>query len=431
LLDHPVEELAIMRRLTWAVASVVFVGFPAVAAAQAQSRGQFEDQSATQFSAPSLQAADRFEFQSFAHSLDQQLSRSEEHPAGQPLSNSISASAPSAGAKKAATTIVVPAESTVQLALTAPLWSKDSGIGTSVYAQTVFPVVVNNRIAIPAGTYVEGQIDALTKPRIFWPRAQLQIDFHKLIFSSGYAVELPTLPVGAPRAEDVIAAEATAYVAVSSGSGLLLDNGSQIPMVLQLALVLDAARVAHALSEPNKLSLGRPQSSFCVPIPGTPATPDVVIPGTPGTPGTPPTVIPLGPGMPPTVIPGTPPTPGTPETVIPGSSGSPGVACPAAPVVVPHAKAQNYKEWFQLSVAADVGGVELPAGRYEITWTGLGGPARVQIGGRGISLAAEARVVLLWHKAPADDARTRTNAQGSVSLDSLRFAGQGFAVYFD
>jgi hypothetical protein len=240
-----------------------------------------------------------------------------------------------------------------------------------VYGQTVFPVVVNNRIAIPTGTYVEGQIDALTKPRVFSPHAQLQIDFDKLIYSNGYAVELPTLPEGAAPAEDVIPAEATAYVAVSSGSGLLLDNGSQIPMVLQLPLVLDAARVADALTESNKLSLGRPQSSFCVPIPGTPGTPDVVIPGTPGTPGTPPTVIPGGPGMPPTVIPGTPPTPGTPDTVISGSPGSPSVACLAAPVVVPHANEQNYKEWFQLSVAADVGGMQLPAGRYEITWTGL------------------------------------------------------------
>jgi hypothetical protein len=130
--DHPVQELAIMRRLTWAVASVVFVGFPAVAARQAQSRGQFEDQSSTQSSAPPLQAADRFEFQSSAHSLDQQASRAEQHPAGQPLSNPKSASAPSTGAKKAAATIVVPAETTVQLALTAPLGNKDSGVGTSV-----------------------------------------------------------------------------------------------------------------------------------------------------------------------------------------------------------------------------------------------------------------------------------------------------------
>jgi hypothetical protein len=71
----------------------------------------------------------------------------------------------------------------------------------------VFPVVVNNRIAIPTGTYVEGQIDALTKPRVFSPHAQLQIDFDKLIYSNGYAVEFPTLPEGAAPAEDVIPAE--------------------------------------------------------------------------------------------------------------------------------------------------------------------------------------------------------------------------------
>jgi hypothetical protein len=328
--------------------------------------------------------------------------------------------------------IVVPAGTRIQLGLTSPLWNKDSGVGSSVYAQTVFPVVVNNKIAIPTGTYVEGEIDALTRPRVFSPHAQFQIDFTKIIFSTAYTVELPDR--SATAADDVIAAVATPYVQVSSASGLLLDNGSQIEMVLQVPLALDANSVAAALRQPNAVQLGQAQSTFCRPVPGSPGTPDTVIPGTPGTPGTPPTVIPGGPGQPDTVVPGTPPTPGTPDTVIPGSPGTVGIPCPAPPVVMPHANTQQYKESFPLSIAARVDGTPLPAGRYEASWRGLDPAELVQVqifASGGSTVSTRARVVLLDRKAAADQAMTRTNADGSVSLDSVRFAGQSFALYFE
>ena len=49
-------------------------------------------------------------------------------------------------------TIVLPAGTPVQLVLTAPLWAKSAKPGESIYAQTAFPVVLNNQMAIPAGT---------------------------------------------------------------------------------------------------------------------------------------------------------------------------------------------------------------------------------------------------------------------------------------
>jgi hypothetical protein len=346
--------------------------------------------------------------------------------------------------------LVIPAGTTVSLALTNPVLAMSAKAGDSVYAQMAFPVAVNNQIAIPSGTYVQGQIDTVTRPGWLSPHAQFQIHFTKIIFANGYTVELagprnvsagePTAPSASPApgtppppADDVIAAVATPYVLVSSASDVLLDNGSQIEMVLQVPLRLNAAKVAAAARQSNPAPLAQLRSATrCRPTPGTPGTPDTVIPGTPGTPGTPPTVIPGGPGMPDTVIPGTPGTPGTPDTVIPGSPGAPGVRCPDLPVVTSNPKVQNHSQPFQIAVPVQVYGKPLLAGSYQVSWKGSDPLAQVDILQHGNPVVSvPARVVLLNRISPADAPGTRTNSDGSLSLQSLRFAGQSYALYFD
>jgi hypothetical protein len=136
--------------------------------------------------------------------------------------------------------------------------------------------------------------------------------------------------------------------------------------------------------------------------------------------------------MPDTVIPGTPGTPGTPPTIIPGTPGSPYVPCPAPPVVTPNPKVQSYKETFHIDAPVQVSGVHLSAGSYQVTWEGSGPSAQVDILRNGnIIVSVRARAVLLNRKSPADAPGTRTNSDGSVFLQSLRFAGQTFALYFD
>ena len=332
--------------------------------------------------------------------------------------------------------IVVPAGTTLLLALTEPIFAKSAKAGDSLYAETAFPVAVNNQSAIPPGTYVQGQIDTLTRPGWFSPHAQFQIHFTKIIFANGYTVELVGPPAeGAlpPPASDVIAAVATPYVLVSSANDVLLDNSAQIEMVLQVPLRLNAAKVAAAVRQSNSGLLARIQSATrCRPIPATPGTPDTVIPGTPGTPGTPPTVIPGGPGMPDTVIPGTPGTPGTPDTVIPGTPGTPAVPCPAAPVVTSNPKVQNHNQSFQVTAPVQVFGKLLPVGSYQVTWKGSGPWAQADIFQNGnLVLGVRARVVLLSKASPGDMPETRAGPDGSLSLRSLRFSGQNLALYFD
>ncbi len=202
-------------------------------------------------------------------------------------------------------------------------------------------------------------------------------------------------------------------------------------MVLQLPLQLDAASVEETVRVSKPVQPGRFKSAtMCQTIPGTPGTPDTVIPGTPGSPGTPDTVIPGMNGAPDTVIPGIPATSGTPDTVIPGGPSTPDILCPGPPVVATNTK--TMKESFQVSVPFQVSGNSLPAGSYQISWKGSGPLADVQIvQNKKIVASMQARVVMLNKESPSVIPGMLTNPDGSVYLQSLRFAGQSFALYFD
>ena len=54
-----------------------------------------------------------------------------------------------AGAAPAKSTLIVPAGTSVPLALTRPVMARTAKAGDSIYAETVFPVAVNNHMLIP------------------------------------------------------------------------------------------------------------------------------------------------------------------------------------------------------------------------------------------------------------------------------------------
>lgn len=239
-------------------------------------------------------------------------------------------------------TITVASGTRIELVLTRPVWAISAKAGDQVYAQVSFPIVSGNGIAIPAGTYVQGTIEEVTRPTRRTSRAEIKVLFTKLIFADSYVVSLPGDP-GAMAIGSTGSASSSALgetliaiaVQVSTANDLLLDNGAVIEMALAAPLELDAKQVARAgplsrAPQPGQLASAT-QCRFVPGSPGTPGTSDTVIPGSPGTPDT---VIPGGPGMPDTVIPG---TPATPSTVIPGSPGTPGFAgrsCPPKPMVL-------------------------------------------------------------------------------------------------
>jgi len=324
------------------------------------------------------------------------------------------------------TAITIPAGTKLTVALTSPIWASNAKAGLSVYATTAFPVVIGKTMAIPAGTYVLGHIDAVTKPRWMDAHAEFQMHFSKIIFANGYTLELADAPAQA--------ATTTVHVQVTSRNDVLLDNCAQFDMIVQTPLVLDAHKVAEAVRRSRPLPIGAARSaSLCLPIPATPGTSDTVIPGTPGTSGTPDIVISGANGTPPTVIPGIPPTQGTPPTIIPGSPGMPEIPCPAPGAVVSGLSGpQIHRLNFQVASDLTVAGKKLSPGSYEVSWLGTETSVQVDLlhGGKAI-VRTPARIALLSEKSAADKTLTRANADGSTSLVSLEFAGENFALIFE
>ena len=97
----------------------------------------------------------------------------------------------------------VPAGTKVPLTLTQGITSKTAKEGDPVYAQTAFPVTQNNRIVIPAGSYVQGVVRRVVRPGRVKGRAELQMNFTSMIFPNGYTVLLPATVQGVPGSQDV------------------------------------------------------------------------------------------------------------------------------------------------------------------------------------------------------------------------------------
>jgi hypothetical protein len=117
------------------------------------------------------------------------LEQQTQQPTSQPPQQStpqMQTPAPAASEKR---TITVPAGTRIALVLTSPIGTASSQVGDPVRAVTDFPVSVDNGLAIPAGTYVEGEIGEVLRPS-FSHRAGIEMRFTKLIFASGYTAPI-------------------------------------------------------------------------------------------------------------------------------------------------------------------------------------------------------------------------------------------------
>ncbi len=98
--------------------------------------------------------------------------------------------------------LVVPAGTKIPLALKQGISTRNARVGDPVYAQTTFPIIENNTIVIPTGTFVQGTIRSVVRPGRVKGRAQIQMTFTSLIFPNGYTVVLPGAVEGTPGSKD-------------------------------------------------------------------------------------------------------------------------------------------------------------------------------------------------------------------------------------
>lgn len=94
----------------------------------------------------------------------------------------------------------VPAGTKVLLQLRSSINTKSAKAGDGVYLASTFPVVVGNRVMIPAGVYVQGVVDRVERAGHVKGRAQLDMHFTTIIFPNGSVVEIPGVVNSLPGA---------------------------------------------------------------------------------------------------------------------------------------------------------------------------------------------------------------------------------------
>jgi len=118
----------------------------------------------------------------------QATSTTQPAPAGQ----SADAAQPVSVTKPA--TITVPAGTKLPLVLHNSITTRNAHPGDPVYLETLFPIVINNKILVPAGSYVQGEIISAKRPGKVKGVGEMQIRLNTMILPNGYTVKFNAVP---------------------------------------------------------------------------------------------------------------------------------------------------------------------------------------------------------------------------------------------
>jgi len=110
---------------------------------------------------------------------------------------SADAAAAAAAASSAAPKIEVPSGTHLSLVLHNAVSTHSARPGDPVYFETIFPVMVNGKVAIPAGSYVSGEVTDSKRAGRVKGRAELMIKLTTLILPNSYMVNLNASPSNA------------------------------------------------------------------------------------------------------------------------------------------------------------------------------------------------------------------------------------------
>jgi hypothetical protein len=86
--------------------------------------------------------------------------------------------------------VTVPARTHVMMALKSPLNSTSGTSGSAIYLETLYPVVQENQVVIPAHTLVEGSVTANKRPGHFNRVSELTFQFKTMILPNNSVVSI-------------------------------------------------------------------------------------------------------------------------------------------------------------------------------------------------------------------------------------------------
>jgi len=115
-------------------------------------------------------------------------------PAAQAATASSSASTAPAGSTG---NLIVPSGTRLPLILHNAISTRNAKPGDPIYLETLFPVVINSRILVPAGSYVQGEVLEAKRPGRVKGTGEIRLRLDTMVLPNGYTVDFNAIPTNA------------------------------------------------------------------------------------------------------------------------------------------------------------------------------------------------------------------------------------------
>jgi len=90
--------------------------------------------------------------------------------------------------------IVVPTGTRIGVTLESGISTATANLGDSVYFRTSFPITIENKVVIPVGSYMRGEVLESKRPGHVKGKGELRIRLNSLVLPNGYTVDMNAEP---------------------------------------------------------------------------------------------------------------------------------------------------------------------------------------------------------------------------------------------
>ena len=90
--------------------------------------------------------------------------------------------------------VTVPAGTRIGVVLENGISTATAKPGDSIYFRTSFPITIDNKVVVPVGSYLRGEITESKRAGHVKGRAELRLHLNSLVFPNGYTVDLNADP---------------------------------------------------------------------------------------------------------------------------------------------------------------------------------------------------------------------------------------------
>jgi len=123
--------------------------------------------------------------------------------------------------------VTIPAGTKIPLSLKQAISTKNAREGDAVYAETAFPFVMDNRVVIPAGSFIQGTISHVERAGHGHGRAQILMHFTSIVYPSGYTVMLPGSVENTPGAENKSVKDSEGTIQQDKDTGKKIEDATK------------------------------------------------------------------------------------------------------------------------------------------------------------------------------------------------------------